>query len=68
MSWAIKKTCRNVYTGEEMVVLRETVGRLLDEGVLNSIGWKDLFKLRMFLAGRFWLLKIFFPTLFKKKV
>lgn len=67
MSWAIKKTCRNVYTGEEMVMLRETVGRLLDEGVLNSIGWKDLFKLRLFLAGRFSLLKIFFPSLFKKK-
>lgn len=68
MSWAIKKTCRNIYTGEEMVVLRETVGRLLDEGVLNSIGWKDLFKLRLFLAGRFWLLKIFFPALFRKRV
>lgn len=67
MSWAIKKTCRNVYTGEEMVMLRETVGRLLDEGVLNSISWKDLFKLRLFLARRVWLLKIFFPSLFKKK-
>ena len=61
MSWAIKKTCRNVYTADDMEKLRNALKRLQVEGVLTSIGWKDKLKLALFLRCQNHLLKVFFP-------
>lgn len=67
MSWAIKKTCRNVYTDDEMNSLRSQVAKLHRDGVFSSLNLKDCVKLRFFLKRRSRLLKFFFPSLFRGK-
>ena len=67
ISWAIKKTCRNVYSAEEMAELKVAVKRLYANGVMNFMGVRDHLKLRFFLNGRIRLLRLFFPSCFRKK-
>ena len=67
ISCAIKKTCRNVYSAEEMAELKVAVKRLYANGVMNFMGVRDHLKLRFFLNGRIRLLRLFFPSCFRKK-
>lgn len=66
LSWAIKKTCRNTYSSDEMEELRFKVAKLESDGVFSSLNLRDRVKLRFFLKGYSLLLKFFFPSLFRK--
>lgn len=51
ISWAIKKTCRNKYSIQEMEVLRSAVIRLKNTGILIHRSVKDRIKIHLFCHG-----------------
>lgn len=67
LSWAIKKTCRNQYDKSELEYLRQLVSRLRREGVINSLTIKDAIKCELFLHGCNKMLRLLFPSLFRRK-